>query len=633
MAGNGLSAKLAVILHADVVGSTELVRRDEKLAHARIQESFRSLGGVVGGYSGKVSELRGDALLAEFERASDAVCAALAFQSTQAEYLAQLDDDIRPEVRIGIALGEVVVADDTVTGAGVVLAQRLEQLAAPGGLCITPAIHEALPARLPLQIANLGPHPLKGFDHEVEIYRVSLRDGEILPPPETEAPVVAAQRHIPVNAVVSGVMLLLIVAVSVGYFAWKPTAEPVQSPLIQEQEDYRPSIAVLPFNNMSGDPEQDYFADGITEDLTTDLSKISGLFVVARNSAFSYKGRQVDVRTVGEELGVRFVLEGSVRRASNQVRINAQLIDASTGGHIWADRFDGALADVFALQDRVNRNIVAALQVTLTAKEEKQFSRVETTVPEAYDLLLRGIELYNVYTREGMVESRDLFQRAAELDPNYARAYANIALTHATEVNFYWSEDRDESIRQGLEFASRALAIDDDIPQIYLTRSILHLSQRQHDAALAAAKRTIEVHPGYADGHATLAFISSYMGRYQQGLDSLAFARRLNPQSTGVYLGIESRILFLLKRYQDALPRAEESVQRNPGFDGYRLNLAAIYAMLGRIDDAEWAVEEALTINPDLSLAKRRRDSLYKDPKDIDHMLQALRQAGLPEDN
>jgi adenylate cyclase len=500
VAGDRLSGKLAVILHADIVGSTELVQRDEHSAHQRIQQAFQGFSRIISSYQGEVRELRGDALLAEFGRASDAVCAALAFQSQQAATIATLDDDIRPQVRVGIALGEVVIADATVTGAGVVLAQRLEQLAEPGGICITPAIREALPKRLPFALENLGERELKGFDEAVGVYRVALAPGAALPPPERLA---GRDNKAPVRIIALSALLLAAGLLVTAWFALRDDPS-VPVPVVQSIAD-KPSIAVLPFDNLSGDPEQEYFADGITEDLTTDLSRISGLFVVARNSSFSYKGRSVDLRSVAEELGVRYILEGSVRRSGDQVRINAQLIDGSSGGHLWAERFDGTMANVFSLQDEVNRRIVSALEVKLTADDRRQFEKVETDIPEAYDLMLRGVEEYNRFSGENVARAREYFERAAALDPNYARAYANVALTLATDVNFQWTANREESIRLGLEYAERALALDDSIPQIYLTRSILYLSQRQHAAALEAARRTVAVHPNYADGQATLA--------------------------------------------------------------------------------------------------------------------------------
>jgi adenylate cyclase len=631
MADKRLTGKLAVILHADVVGSTALVQQDEHKAHERIHDSFKRFGATISSYHGQVRELRGDALLAEFERASDAVSATLAFQSEQVNHNAQLDDDMRPVLRVGVALGEVIIADNTITGEGVILAQRLEQLSEPGGLCITPAIREALPKRLPFDLKNQGEQRLKGFDEPIGVYRVALRAGASVPTPVREHSGGSSGVSTKLKLVFAALLLIVSAATAYGYISWLPQQDSKPADFVVQSSVEKPSIAVLPFNNMSGDPEQEYFASGITEDLTTDLSRISGLFVVARNSSFSYKGRSVDVRTVARELGVRYVLEGSVRRIGDQIRINAQLVDGDSGGHVWAERFDGTMADVFALQDHVNRRIVAALKVSLTAADEKRFNKVETNNPDAYDQLLRGIEVYNLFTREAIAQSREMFHQATVLDPGYARAYANVALTYATEVNFFWTQNREESIRLGLEFAGKALALDDSIPQIYLTRSILYLSQRQHLTALEAAQRTIEVHPNYVDGQATLAFIQSYSGQFEAALETLERTKRINPQGTGIYLEIEGRILFLLARYDDALRILEEAVDRNPGFDRIHLDLAATYAELGNLDDAAWSVDEALAISPDISLAKERRDAIYLHDSDLEHFIGALRKAGVPE--
>jgi adenylate cyclase len=630
MAAKRLSGKLAVILHADVVGSTTLVQQDEQTAHARIQDSFQRFGKTISNYHGQVRELRGDALLAEFERASDAISAALAFQLDQGYYNEQLDDDIRPLVRVGIAMGEVVIADDTITGAGVVLAQRLEQLAEPGGLCITPAIREAMPRRLPFELENIGEQELKGFDEPVGVYRVTLTSGATVPPAEPGGSSGPTQGSPRLRILATAVVLAVIAVAVYGFVTWQ-SREAVVDESNQQISSEKPSIAVLPFNNMSGDPDQEYFADGITEDLTTDLSRISGLFVVARNSSFSYKGRSVDLRTVAQELGVRYVLEGSVRRSGDQIRINAQLVDGSSGGHLWAERFDGTMTNVFAMQDHVNRKIVAALEVNLTAADEKRFDQVETTNPEAYDLLLRGIEQYNRFSRETIVEARELFKQTVTLDPDYARAYANIALTYGSEVNFFWTQDRGTSIRLGLEFAEKALALDDSIPQIYQTRSLLYLAQRKHQAALEAAQRTIEVHPNYADGQATMAFIQSYSGQLEPALKSLVRAKQINPQGTGIYLAIEGRILFLLGRYDDAARVLEEALERNPAFDRIHLHMAAVNAELGRLEDAAWEADEALAISPDISLEKERREANYLRASDLEHYVGALRKAGVPE--
>jgi adenylate cyclase len=527
-------------------------------------------------------------------------------------------------------MGEVVIADDTITGAGVVLAQRLEQLADSGGICITPAVREAIPKRLPFELENIGEQELKGFDEPVGVYRVALTRGATVPLPEPGQSGGPAEHSPRSKFVITAVAFAVVAAVTYGVVNWQPK-EPISSEPEEQTPSERPSIAVLPFNNMSGDPDQEYFADGITEDLTTDLSRISGLFVVARNSSFSYKGRSMDLRTVAQELGVKYILEGSVRRVDDQIRINAQLVDGETGGHIWADRFDGTMADIFSLQDDVNREIVEKLKVNLTPTEEERLVKVETANPDAYDMLLRGLQQYTYYSRESMVTAREMFKQAAALDPNYARAYSNIALTYGTEVNFYWTPNREESIKLGLEYANKALQLDDSIPQIYLTRSILYLSQRQHEAALEAAMRTIEVFPDYADGYAVLAFISSYSGRYEQAIEALERAKQLNIQISGVYLGVKGRILFLMGRYPEARESLEKSIELNPGFDRTHLTLAAVLVRLGQLDDAAWSVEEALAITPEITLAKERSEANYLHEADLENYLDALREAGVPE--
>ncbi len=629
MPNDNLSGKLAVILHADIVGSTLLVQQDEQKAHARIQDSFQRFGKTISNYHGQVRELRGDALLGEFERASDAISAALSFQSEQFDHNQKLDDNVCPQLRIGIALGEVVIADDTITGAGVVLAQRLEQLAEPGGLCITPAIREALPQRLPFKLKNLGPQLLKGFDDPVEVYRVDLAPGTSVPPPEPRRSDRSAAGSPRRGIAMAAVALAVIAVAAIGVLNWQSNEPDRPETRISISED-KPSIAVLPFDNMSGDPEQEYFADGITEDLTTDLSRISGLFVIARNSSFSYKGRAVDVRTVSNELGVRYVLEGSVRRSGDQIRINAQLADGSNGVQLWAERFDGTLADVFALQDHVNRSIVAALEVKLTLDDKQALEKVETDNPEAYDLLLLGLEQVHLRTRESNIEARKLFKQAAIVDPGYARAYANISMTHGNDALFNWTIDRADSIRLGLEFADKAIAIDNSLVQGHQTRSVINLLKREHQIALEEAKKTIRLYPDYVDGQATLAFIQSYSGLLEDALGSLQRAKKINPRSTGIYLEIEGRSLFLLGRYDEALSALEEAAQRNPAVYRIHLLLAATYAELGQLEDAAWSVDEALSINPDISLANERREAIYLRESDLDLYIRALRKAGLP---
>ncbi|MCZ6579881.1 MAG: tetratricopeptide repeat protein [Gammaproteobacteria bacterium] len=607
-----LPSMSAFILHADVAGSTALVQRDEQLAHNRILEAFHHLSHSVEKYKGKVLELRGDALLAEFDRASDAVAAALAFQVEHSYRLSQIKDDIKPAIRVGVAMGEVVIADDTVTGAGVVLAQRVEQLALPGGLCITEALHEALPRRLPFELENMGEQVLKGFDDAVRVYRVELRPGESLPPPQQKSRRRVTTKPWGLMVAIAGVLALIgwgIIYLPEYSVPWEKSAAP--EPVVITPSD-RPSIAVLPFINLSGDEAQEYFVDGMTEDLITDLSKVSGLLVIARNSTFTYKGRAVNVREVGRELGTRYVLEGSVRKIGNRVRINAQLIETESGFHVWADRFDRDMTDVFALQDEVTRSIVSILAVRLTGDEQQRRNQRRITSPEAYDTLLRGLEFLRRFTLETNLIAREYFERAVELDPNYARALANISFTYANEVNLESSPGREVALQQALQYARQALALDPTVPQVHFSLSVAYVWLKEHDLALAAALKAVEVDPNYADGYVQVAFVHLAEGKPEQALEALQTARQLNPLYSFFYLTNEGRAYFALREYDKAAKLFEESLERNPDFTFARMFLMATYAHMGRLDDANWEVQEALTISPNFTIANETARMAYK---------------------
>ena len=374
----GPSRKLAVLLHADVVSSTELVRLDETLAHQRIQDTFRRFSEVIASHGGIVNEIRGDALVAEFSKASDAVAAAVDFQAANTDHIEQLADDIRPAMRVGIAMGEVVIADNTVTGEGVVLAQRLEQLADPNGICLQDAAYQTVPKRLPFEYESLGENQLKGFEEPVRAFKV---------------------RH----------------KAAVGETESTQTSNVVSTT--------KPSIAVLPFNNMSGDQEQEYFSEGITEDIITELSRSNHFLVIARNSSFQYKAHSVDFPTVGRELGASYVVEGSVRKAGNRVRITSQLIEAQAGNHLWAERYDRQLDDIFAIQDDVVQSITVAVLGRVSEEVVSRAARKTPTSLSAYELLLRAIWL----SKENYADESALamYDRAIALDPNFTRAYVN----------------------------------------------------------------------------------------------------------------------------------------------------------------------------------------------------------------
>ena len=359
MAKDRLTRKLAVILHADVVGSTAHVQQNESLAHERIRAVFNRFSEVIKSYGGVTHELRGDALVAEFERASDAVTAAIAFQDANSIRNMELNDDLRPVLRIGVAMGEVVIADGTVTGEGVVLAQRLEQLAEPGGLCISGAVHETMPQHLPFHQDDLGEQELKGFDEPVRVYRVRLKDGESL----SKSDIPSKNKSILPGGSVIGIIIVLLGGI--GLLAWNqfaaPDFEPLDPDAMTQPLPEKPSIAVLPFDDLSTAKDQNYLSDAISEGVITELSRFSEIFVIARNSSFQYRDKATDTRDIAAELGVHYVLEGSQQKEGNSIRITVQLIDALAGRHIWAGTYDRSLEDLFAVQDEIVRAVASTV--------------------------------------------------------------------------------------------------------------------------------------------------------------------------------------------------------------------------------------------------------------------------------
>jgi TolB-like protein/Flp pilus assembly protein TadD len=481
--------------------------------------------------------------------------------------------------------------------------------------------------KLDRRFEHLGEREFKNIAEPVSVYQVVLDDkAAALVTPMIHQATKPKRRRWP--AIIAAVA---IVTAAVGAVVWwQPWTRETDRVLIERPSDL-PAIAVLPFDNMSGDPEQEYISDGITEDLITDLSRISGVFVIARNSVFTYKDRAVKVQEVGRELGAQYVLEGSVRKAGDRVRINAQLVDTLSGRHLWADRYDREITDVCALQDEVVQKIVAALAIELTAGEEERLSRAAKANPEAYDMLLRGLERLRRYTRETNAEAREYFEKAIALDPNYARAYANLAFTYAMDVQYGWTDAPDQAIARALEIAGDALALDASVRQIHFTLGNIHLFDKRHEESIAACRRALELDPNYADAYGQLAITLNYAGRPEDALEAIHKAMRLDPRHPFVYLRIKGQAHYLMGRYDAAIAEFERVVDRNPASSEGHLFLAAAYAQVGRIEDAEWEAQEILTLFPDFTLARVRQREPYRDSAHLDRYIDGLRKAGLPD--
>ena len=623
------SGKLAVILHADVAGSTALVQQDEDLAHERIQDSFRRFSDTITKYHGHVRELRGDALLAEFERASDAVTASLAFQAEQAELIAQFNDAILPMVRVGIAMGEVIVADNTVTGAGVVLAQRVEQLAEPGGVCITGAIHEALPHRMPFVQANLGEQQVKGFEESVRVYRVAIKPGEAIPPPE-KAQQRKASNTLGISAAVAAIILIAAGGLAFWFQPWMPEEEPASVERMAFPLPDKPSIAVLPFDNLSG-PDQEHLADGLTEEIITTLSKSPNLFVIARNSTFTYKGKAVDVRQVAEEQGVHYVLEGSVQHSGDRVRINAQLIDALEGHHIWAERYDREINDIFALQDDITQNIMIALEVELVQGAGIRLIHARAPRPEAFEQLQKSRLHYYRFNKEDNAISRDWAKKAAEISPDYPDAWEWMGWTHLNDYRFGWSTDREASFERSVELAEKAYELDPKSAGTNMLLGYLSVFRGQYDEAISYFRKAVELAPSNANAIAMLAWGLCYSGHPEEAIPLLKQAMRLSPVYPAWHTATLGLAYMMTRAYPKAIAANEQLVERKSLLLFGYSRLAAIHAVLGNDERARAYAADLLKIKPDFAISNWSKALIYKNKEDLDWELNALRKAGLPE--
>jgi adenylate cyclase len=572
--------RLAAILAADVAGYSRLMSHDEEGTLRRLKAHLGELiEPHIAAHRGRIVKRTGDGLLVDFASAVEAVRCAVAIQAGMADRNRTQPDD-RIEFRIGINLGDVIIEGDDIYGDGVNIAARLEALADPGGIFVSRAVRDSVRDKLGIVLEDLGEKPVKNIARPVRVFRIGRADG----------------------------------------------ARPAPSPALPD----KPSIAVLPFANMSGDAEQEYFSDGISEDLITDLSKVQALFVIARNSSFTYKGRSVKVQEIGRELGVRFVLEGSIRKAGNRVRITAQLVDTASGGHLWADRFDRELTDIFATQDEVVHKIVEALAVKLSRVEEQDLKRGGTTNLEAYESWLRARQLLGRGTPETIAEARALNRRALELDPNFSAPHVGLAFAAVSDYVNAWVPDPSGALDEGERWARRALELDDRQPGGHVALGNVLVWRRRYDQALAALHRSVELDHNYAQGHALLGMALMYSGHPTEALASLGMAMRLDPHFPNILLHLSAQAEFSLEHYEVAAGHLAERIVRNPNTDASRMLLASCYGHLGRIEEAQAAWAGLLKVNPGFSLAQREAVLPYKNPSDFQRILDGLTKAGLP---
>lgn len=572
-----MKRRLAAILAADVVGYSRLVREDEEGTIRALRDLRRErIEPVIKSRDGRVVKLMGDGILAEFSSIVDAVRAAIEIQRAVAQWNDDVAFDNRFAFRIGVHLGDVIVDGDDIHGDGVNVAARLESLSPPDGFCITGSVHEEVRDRLDIRFTDLGEKEVKNLNRPVRVWQ------------------------------------------------WHPdgSGDFIHLPMPAAKPD-KPGIAILPFNNSSSDPEQTYFSDGITEDLITEISRFPELVVISRNSAFTYKGKVAKVQDVCRDLNVQYVVEGSVRKAGQRLRISVQLIDGQTGGHLWAERYDRQIEDIFDVQDDVTERVVDALKITLVGGVSR-ISRVRKPDSRAYDYVLRGREQYRLFTRDGNAKARDLFEKAIEIDPDYAEPYAGLSETYVQE----WFAGSVSALDRAYDLAKQATSRDPMLPLVQEALSTVHLFRREHDAAITTACRWIELEPSDAEAYAALAGAKHFAGQNREVVPLIETATRLNPYFPFYYPHYIGLANLAMGRFEDAATAFRRAITRNPDTVWPHFFLAASLGHLSEREDAQKAWSQVKRIQPD-AVVGQVTQLPYKHKRDTNLVLEGFQKAGL----
>jgi len=555
-----LSRKLAVILHADVVGSTVLVQKNESLAHERIQVAFNSFSETIAAYGGKAHEIRGDALVAEFNRASDAVSAAIAFQALNEQSNSILNDDIQPKLRIGISMGEVIIADSTITVTGVVLAQRLEQLAKPGGVVVQGSVSETVPYRMPFDYESLGDQILKGFEQTVRAFSVKLQSDEVLPTPELEvSSQIAVEKKIEDSSV--------------------------------------PSIAVLPFANIGGDPQQEYFSDGITRDIISVLSRFKSIRVVAHHSVHQYKNQNASIIQIAKEQDVRYILEGSIRTSSDRIRINVELINSETNENCWVEQYDRKLVDIFDVQDDITKNITSSMRVRFSGGDRERLRAKGTDSIKAWGLCVMADDLLDEYKRENLVEARRMIEEAIESDPNYCSAWVVKGWMHWEESYCGWSDDFETSLKKAEKASIQALALDPENAEAWSLSSLVHMLNGETSASIETGRKAVKLAPGNAEVQSLFSVALFHGGQIDDAWIAYENSIKLSPIYPANYLLAGGDVCLVRGQIDDAIELYQRSVDLEPDSPLSRIFLVNALVEAGEETKARIASDEIRTID------------------------------------
>jgi adenylate cyclase len=633
MEPKGFHRKLSAILSADVVGYSRLMQDDEAATVKTLESYKQAFFDLIKQHRGRVVDSPGDNLLAEFASVVDAVQCAVAVQKEFHAHNAELSENRRMLFRIGVNLGDVIEEGDRIYGDGVNIAARLESLADPGGICVSKTTFDHIESKLPLGYEFLGEQTVKNIAKPVGAYRVLMDPRVTIAGVIKKKPSILAWRR---KRALIGAMAVLIVIIGVGVwnFYWRaPIIEPASKEKMAFPLPDKPSIAVLPFVNMSADKEQQYFSDGFTEHIITSLSNIPYIFVIARQSSFAFRDKQMTIRQIAKELGVKYILEGSIQRSNDRLRITAQLIDAASGHHIWAENYDRNIMDIFALQDEIAMKIMAELQVNIAYESHGRYATIKTTNLKAYEKIIKGSELFLRRTEGDTLQARKLAKEAIALDPEYGIAYTLLGWTHLDDIWFYRTkgpEDRAKSLKEAEQLARKAIDLSGQDPTSHRLLGCVFMLRKQYEKAIVEMQKSVELSPNSASSIFFYGLVLRYAGRYEEAIPLLEKAIRLNPVTPVNYLNNLAWAYALSEQYEKAIPLWNKAIERNPDYLFAYLGLTFTYQLLGNEKKAREAASEVLRIKPTYSTAQIEELDI-NNTEQKNRLLEAYHKAGIQE--